>query len=358
MKKFIYLILICLTLPIASLLVGCNKSDYDIKTFYTSYLSIADSSTNLTVADYEGSYGLSINASKIDIDYMKSSKLKSLVDDDSTSYYYLKHFYQQLLDDTLSPVYFFGESISNNKKVTDKQTEKLFKNLETLKQDYDDIDYYAGILISSLNSTNNSATNLSYLKKLFIQYEQALISANNLAATVCDIYFKTVLSTSNFDYSSKTYDELTDSDLSRITIDIRSKLYYYKSVYANIYYQLHVRNNDLADKLCNHVGTTTPEYAPYSYIKSISSLSENPNIASNKEDIHENIVNLYHLQNSFSSAYNYFNTATNHVAYSSISESSSIDSINYGKIISGFANGIAYDSYEILENLITLLYTT
>lgn len=344
-------------LPITSVLfTGCNNKDHNIKDFYKSYQNIATDSQNLILVDANNTYQIDTNGKKININYSLSSNLSTLVESGSTPYYQLKYFYQQLLDDSLSPLYFFGETISNSKKVSDKQTKQLFKQLNTLKQDYADIDYYVGILINSLNSTDNSIVNISHLKKVFVQYEKTIISAGDLSATVCDVYFNTVLSNSNFNYSTKTANELTQADLTRISVDTRARMYYYKSVYANIYNQLYVRGGNLAELITIYPTTTIPTYAPYNYISHITSLNTREDLILNKDAIYNNAVSLYNIQLNFEQSYSYFNTATSKVAYLELDEHSTADEINYGQIITGFACGIAIDSYEIINNLVDLLY--
>ena len=133
MKKFVCLILICLMLPIASLVMaGCGDTDYNIKDFYITYQNIGNNAQNLkTVAISDLTTTSSANY-KIEIDYSKSTQLSTLVNNSSSQYYNLKYFYQQLLDDTLSPVYFFGDDIASSKKVGKKQTKQLFKQLKNL----------------------------------------------------------------------------------------------------------------------------------------------------------------------------------------------------------------------------------
>ena len=345
-------------LPITSLIfAGCNK-DYDIKKFYTTFQNIGNNATNLMVTDANDVYGIHTTSCKIDIDYTKSSRLSTLVDDDSTQYYQLKHFYQQLLDDSLSPLYFFGDKISSTKKVSDKQAKKLFNGLYELREDYQDIDYYLGILMNSLNATEDSTINLSYLKKVFVQYEQAITTANNLSTLVCEVYFGTTITNSNYNYSAKTANQLTETDLTRIAVDVRARMYYYKSVYANIYNQLYVRGNDLATQLSSSTEVSIPSYMPYNNLKSILSLKTKPTdvLVANKSAIYDNAVALYNLQNSFTDAYQLFATATSHVEYASLDNSSTADEKNYGNIITRFSNGIAMDSYEIISSLITQLY--
>ena len=361
MKKLICAILIFLMLPITCLtLAGCGKDDYDIKTFYTSYKNIANSTSHLKLVAESDIYQVNNNSYKIDIDYSKSGRLSMLVDDEDTQYYHLKHFYQQLLDDSLSPLYFFGEAISTSKKVSKSQTKQLFKGLSELEQEYKDVDHYLGILMSSLNNeTNNSTINLSYLKKVFSEYEQAITTANKFSIVVCDVYFNTVLSNPNYNYSIKTAEQLTEADLTRISMDVRTRMYYYKSVYANVYNQLFLRGGNLAETLSSSTTATPPTYTPYNGLKSINSLT-NLSMASwivNKASIHANAVALYNVQSSFGTAYNNFAIATNNVVYSQVNASSSNDAKNYGKIITQFSNGIAVDSYEILNKLITLLYS-
>ena len=358
MKKFICAILICLITPITFLLSGCDSKNYDVKDFYTSYKNIASTTSNLFLNDADNTYGLDVTAYKIDVNYSLCPTLSTLVEDSSTPYYYLKYFYQQLLDDTLSPVHFYGEAISNSKKVSDSQGKQLFKCLEEVKEDYEDIDYYVGILMTSLNATNDTTVNLSCLKIVFSQYEEALDSANKLSNIVSTIYFNKVLSNSNFDYSTKSYSSLTEADLTRITIDTRTKMYYYKSVYANAYYQLYVREGDLAETLSSTTNAILPNYKPYTYIKNISSLNAKPmsTLTNSLQSIHTNAVSLFNLQKTFDVAYKHFNTATENVALLDLTSASSANEINYGEIIVKFAEGMATDSYEILSNLIDLIF--
>lgn len=358
MKRFICTLLIFAMLPIACFaFTGCKNNKQDIKTFYTSYKNIVASNQYLTLEEANDTYQLNTDSYKIDIDYTKSSKLSTLVEDSSTKYYYLKYFYQKLLDDSLAPLYFFGEKISSSNKVSEKHTKQLFDNLLSLKQEYEDINYYLGTLVTSLSATDDETINLSYLKKLLSQYEQAITEAGKLSAVICEVYFGSMLSNSNFDYSSKTYEELSDADLSRISIDTRTRMYYYKAVYANIYNQLYVRNSELADRLVSS-SATLPAYAPYTYFSNISSIENQAieNLRESKQDIYNNALSLYNIQNNFTLAYKHFNLATTKVAYLDLNERSTKDEINYGKIITQFVNGIAVDSYEILHNLVNLLY--
>lgn len=358
MKKFICTLLIVLMLPITCFaFTGCKDDKYNIKDFYSTYQNIVTNNQNLTLVEANDTYQLNTNSYKIDIDYSKSSKLSTLVEDGSSKYHYLKYFYQQLLDDSLAPLYFFGELISSSDKVTKTQTNELFKNLELLEKEYEDINYYLGILTTSLNATNDETINLLYLKKLLSQYEQTITSAGNLSAVICEVYFDTIISNSNFDYSSKTYEDLTDADLGRITIDTRARMYYYKAVYSNIYNQLYVRNSDLAEQLVSS-STNPPTYEPYEYFANISDI-ENQSIEdlrNNKQSIYNNVISLYNIQNNFTLAYKHFNLATSKIAYLDLDEHSSINDVNYGKIITQFVNGIAVDGYEIIKNLVNLLY--
>jgi hypothetical protein len=358
MKKVLCSILIILLLPFTCILVsGCKDDDRNIKNFYKSYTEIVNSTQNLTLVAAIDNYQVNTNSYKIDIDYSKSTKLSSLIDNSTTKYYHLKHFYQQMLDDSLAPLYFFGEKISTSDRVTEKQTKQLYKELDELSQDYINIDYYLGILISSLNATNDEVVNSSYLKKLFIQYEQAITSAGILSATVCNIYFNTIAPNSSFNFSNKTDLQLTDTDLTSITINVRARMHYYKAVYANIYNQLYIRHCNLADNLINH-SANLPNYQPYQFISSINDITNKSieELRTSRTEIYNNIMSLYHIQSNFDLAYQHFNTATSKIAYAEINNKSTISQKNYAAIITQFANGIAVDSYEILNNLTYLLY--
>lgn len=358
MKKILYIFLTILMLPLTSLLfVGC-KENREIKDFYKTYTNIVDEAPNLSLVEATDIYESGENSIKIDINYSLSPKLSDLVDNNSTPYYQLKHFYQPLLDNTLSPLYFFGPAISSSKKVSEKQTEQLYSYLDKLKKDYLDINYYTGTLITSLKATDNESANLAYLKKLFAQYEKALNSAGNLSYHVCNVYFNTLLSNTNIDYSSKTYNQLTDSDLINISIATRTKLHYYKSIYANIYNQLYIRGGNLASLIIENPANI-PEYEPYDEIITIKSITKKSaeSLNNNKQLIYNNAISLHTIQDNIDLAYKHFTTATNKVVYLELNEHSSINEQNYGTIINQFATGIAQDSYEILRSLISLLYS-
>lgn len=360
MKKFIYIILAALILPIFSFsLVGCDSKEYKLNTFYTTYQNIGNNSRNLrTVTADNLSSGDTSVSYKIDINYSKLNKLSTLLDDNTTQYYYLKHFYQQLLDDSLSPVTFWGENISKSKKVSDKQTKKLFNKLSVLEQEYQDIDYYLESLINSLNATNDSTINLSNLNKLFVEYEQAITAANDLSVVVCDIYFNTIKKVNTYDYSHKTHNQLTQSDLAFISVETRTIVHYFKSIYANAYNQLYLRDGSWADDLSAPNYKTPQSYAPYDYIKNIKSLetiSDN-GLLNNRSEIYNKSISLYNILNTLKDSYKTFNLATSKVSFTQLNNSSTTDDLAYGAIISQFANGIAVDSYEIINSLVDLLY--
>lgn len=357
MKKLICSILILLMLPSSLLFVGC-KDKKNIKDFYKTYLAIADSTSHLTLVETTDTYDASSNSWKLDIDYASAPELSSLVEVENSAYHHLKYFYQELLDNTLSPLYFFGESISSSKKVTQKQTDKLFKDLDNLEECYKDIDYYLGILKTSLKTSQDESVNLFYLNKLYVQYEQAIISASNLSAVVNEVYFNTILTRSSYDYSSKPYTELTNADLNSITINTRARMYYYKSIYANVYIQRYLRNSNLAETLANS-SATVPTFRPYTEICKIDSLNSKnvETLASNKKEIHNAVIMFNNITNNLMTAYKHFNIATSKIAYLDVNvNTSSREDINYANFISQFANGIVEDSYEILNNLTILLY--
>ncbi len=360
MKKIICLILICLMLPITSILVvGCKNKDYKLKEFYTSYQNIGNNLSNLTLVDATDIYGLNTTSYKITINYTKLSTLSTLVEKSNTPYYKLKYFYQQLLDDTLSPMYFFGSSIANSKKVSDKQTESLFKSLKNLELEYKDIDFYVGILNTSL-ITNDVTIISNNLKNVFEQYEQTIEAAINLANIVNKVYFDKIVVNENYNHANKPYNQLTESDIAILSSDIRARMYYYKSVYANVYYQMCVKGNNLGDKFISNISPSTT-YTPYNQIKAITTLdSVQPSVLVTNEqalyNIHSYASSLYNLQNNFDEAYENFNLASSKVTYSKLTEDSSVTDLNYGTIIYQFANGIAVDSWEILNSLTNLLY--
>ena len=356
MKKILCILLVCLMFPFASYIIsGCSTNNYDLHTFSSTYQSFVDNYNNLALDDAEKLNQSDPSSKRININYVLAPELSRLVEQNSTPYYYLKYFYQQLLDDSLAPLYFYGDTISQSGKVSKKQTEKLFNSLNALQEDYNNIDYYLGILNNALKANSNSS--ISHLRKLFEKYEQAILSANKLSAVVCDVYFNTVVSSSNIDYSQKDYAELTDADITSITLNIRSRIYYYKSIYAHTYNQVYVVGQNMADKLAGKL-STPPTYAPYEYIKNIKSLeSKNPaNLTNSKQAIYNYSVAQYNIQSNFNTAYNEFNTACSKLESVEANKNNQLHIDNYNAIVLRFANGIAYDSYEIIENLIDLLY--
>lgn len=355
MKKFLCLLLILALAPLTALtLAGCDK-DHNIKDFYKSYLNIASNSQNLTLTEAHDSYSLNINRERITINY--SQQLTELMKNDTKPYRYIDDFYQKLLDDTLAPLYLFGAEISNSNNVSKKQAEQLFNKLSALESGYQDIDYYSGILMSSLKSSAVEAINLSHLSNLFEQYEQMLDAASDLSALVCDIYFNNILTNSNLNYTNKAYTDFLDADLTNIAINIRSRIYYYKSIYANVYYQLYIKGHDINQKLIN-TSYTPPVYNPYNYTSGITSLTttSTQELHNNKYDICINMISLYNIQTKISTAYSHFVTASRNIVYHNVNYTSSITDRNYANIMLHFANGIAYDSYEILSSLIAILY--
>ena len=55
----------------------------------------------------------------------------------------------------------FGQKISTSSKVSNNQAKQLHQTMSRLEQNYHDIDYYLGTLISSLNSPADENVNLS-----------------------------------------------------------------------------------------------------------------------------------------------------------------------------------------------------
>ena len=115
-----------------------------------------------------------------------------------------------------------------------------------------------------------------------------------------------------------------------------------------------VVDGHLTDLLSQN-SSTAPAYTPYDYISDIRSLEADSieNLRDNKEDIYNNIISLHCIQANINTAYQHFTSACSKRANES---NSNLDVLNYNSIITRFANGIVYDSYEIIENLINLLY--
>lgn len=361
MRKFICIILICLLLPLTSLVfAGCKDTSYDLKTFYTTYENIVNDTTYLTLVNANDTFSLDVNSKKIAINYDKASNLESV--SSSESYKYINSLYQQLLDDSLAPVYFFGQKVASSDRVSKDQTKQLFEQLKSLEYEYQELDYYIGILNSSLSATSNSTINLSHLKKLLLQYEKLLTVAGSLSASVSNIYFNTILSISDFDYSSKKASDLTSADLVKMSINTRAKMYYFKSVYANIYHQMFIKNSTITNEIISSSKPQLPSYKPHSYMAGVKSLNSRDydslvDSSLTMENIHSSAISLFNIQKTFESAYSEFNFATSKISYANLNEKSSSEEKAYGKIIERFAYGIATDSYEVLKILATSLYT-
>lgn len=352
-------------LPIASILLSaCGSEEQELKNFYTAYTDIADDNKYLTLTSINDDYGLNIQADKIEIDYSACPSLNKLVETSGTPYYQIKYFYQKALDNTLSPLYFYGKSLSQSKNISKKQTKELYSRLEDLAEGYSSIDYYSGILISSLNSTQNSDINdinYTYLKKLFNEYETAIEQATLLSRLVSDLYFNEVLKNANLNYGTKSsYEELTDADLSAIADSTKKRVHYYKSMYANIYNELYINENNLGEKITasNDFTPSSLTYAPYDYISNIDSLATKDiyYLRNNKQTIYSCIVSLYQLQLQIDEDYENYEQAKQNVVYTKLNSASSAEEKNNGRAVDHFAYGIAMDSYQILKNLIPALY--
>ena len=136
MKKIISLILVCLLLPVVSLLlVGCNKDSYNLTTFYTTYENIVNNTPYLTLVNSNDTYHLDVDSQKIIINYNKATSLKTAIS--SKPYNYIDTLYQQLLDDTLAPVYFFGQTVASSNRLNKDQTKELFEKLHSLQYEYE-----------------------------------------------------------------------------------------------------------------------------------------------------------------------------------------------------------------------------
>ena len=361
MKKFICIILICLLLPLTSLIMsGCKNDSYDLKTFYTTYENITNDTPYLTLVKSNDTYNLDIDSNKIAINYDKATNLSQAVNS-ASSFKYIETLYQQLLDDTLAPVYFFGQKISSSNRVNKNQTKQLFQNLENLNTEYHELDYYLGILNNSLASTTNSTINLSHLKKVLLQYEKLLNAAGNLSSVVSNIYFNTILSISDFDYSTKDVTSLTSADLVKISIDTRAKMYYFKSIYANIYHQMFIKNSTISNDIISSNTPSLPSYEPHTYMSGVKSLNSRSfdsliHQSSVVESIYEYSISLFNIQKNFDSAYAEFNLATSKISYANLNAKSTNAEKMYRKTIERFAYGISVDSYEVLKNLVSLLY--
>lgn len=354
------MLVMCLLPLSAIILCSCGGNDQELKDFYTCYTKIAQNNTYLTLTSVNDDYGLNIQAYKIDLDYSLSPELSALVDNNSTKYYYIKHFYQTALDNSLSPLYFYGKALSQSDNITKKETKQLYSKLDALADEYSSISYYCGILISSLKSTANQTINLTYLNKLFTQYEQTIEQASLLSRLVSNLYFNKVLENSNLNYGVKnSYEELSDADLIAIADSTKKRVYYYKSLYSNIFNELHINGRDLGNSIINGLNVNSLVYTPYNYVAGIDSLITNDinTLRSNKEKIFSCIVSLYHIQNQIDSEYEYFEQSKSKVVYAKISSTSPIEDVNHGKVIQQFAYGIVCDSYAMLSQLVSALYT-
>lgn len=360
MKRFLCLLLIICLLPISAIVLsGCGQDNRELKAFYSTYTQIIDNNSYLTLESVNDGYGLNIQADKIDINYSKSTELSALVENSSTNYYYIKYFYQKVLDNSLAPLYFYGKTLSQSKNISKKQVKQLYSRLDDLADEYSSMDYYCGILISSLKSTANQTINQTYLGKLFQQYERTIEKASLVSSLVSELYFNKVLENPNLNYGTKnSYEELSDADLIAIADSTKKRVYYYKSIYANIYNELYINEADLDEAIINNTNPNSLSYLPYNYLSNIDSLTTKniTELQNNKQAIFTNIVSLYQIQLQIDTDYEYFESVKQNVIYAKLTSTSPAEDIDNGKAIEHFAYGIAMDSYEILRNLITALY--
>lgn len=361
MKKTICSFLtITLTILACISLSACgDEKKYVLSTFYNTYINISDKYEYLKLTYINNDFEFQNSIAKVDVDYSTSPILDNLVRNSSSKYSYLESFYHPLLDNALAPMYFYSQQISASNNVSKTETQQLFEALEKLEKEFGDIDNYQAILIARVQASSNEDINLSQLRTLFEQYEQAIDVACDLSNLVCEIYFNKVLTNDNVDYSHLTPNTLSDADLINISTSTRNRIHYYKFIYASVYNELYVENAGLADKIIKNGDTSIPAYDPYDYISDIESLTSNAItvLTANRDVIYEYAIALYNLQEEIELEYKLFNNASNKISYANIGNKATNNEINYANAVSRFANGIAYDSYEILDKLDDKLFT-
>lgn len=360
MRKFICYVLIIIACSITCIgLSACNDDKYNITDFHNSYIQIADKYDFLKLTSINQDYGIENTIYKIDIDYSSAPNLLALVNNNSTKYSYLKTFYQKMLDNALSPVYFYSQDISNSKNISKSQTETLYEKLNDLEDEYSDLDNYFNILASRIQASASEDINLSQLKALFNQYEEAISVACDLSNIVCDIYFNTVVTSYNLDYSNVNYSQLSDADLITIYTNGKTRIHYYKWLYASIYNELYMEEGNIADLIIDESNPSLPVYQPYTFVSSIEAINQNGLSVFNahKEDIYNYSILLYHAQNQLNIDINSFLIACDNIDFTKINTNSNNTDLVYANVISNFAYGISYDIYEILNSVKHILYT-
>lgn len=357
MKKFICIALLILILPFSAIcLTGCKK-DKDISQFYTTYTNIASKYKYLHVVETNNNYGLSPNLIKVDIDYSSTPLLESKVNDENSKYHYLESFYHTLLDDALTPLYIYGPKL-NYIELEKSKTKSLFSKLEILDENFGNVSYYQNILNSSLQTSVDSKIHYAHLSNLFVEYEKLISSATELSMMISNIYFNNVTANKNPNYSNIDVDNITDADIASISLNTRIRIPYYKALYTEIYYQLHIRENNIPTKIIDSSIYIPENYSPQYFISNLdtSNINATENLRENKQALYNYAITLYNIQTQIDERYTYFNIAKQNVAYLKVSSSSNIEDRNYANIISQFANGIAYDSYEVLLQLTNLIF--
>lgn len=357
MKKFICVLFSLLLLPFSIICLSGCESDKDMSKFYTTFTSIAEKHQHFQLVEIKDKYGALPNSTKIDINYSSSPELKSKVSNSETKYYYLESYYHPLLDSSLAPLYFYGPKLStvSVKKSTIKS---LYKQLEKVDDGFDDLSYYYEILISSLQTSANEDVNLVHLSNLFAHYENLIESSITLSSTISNIYFNHILDNSTLNYSKINIETITKTDVDFISLNVRQRLPYYEHLFADIYFHLYVKDNNLPDKIVETSNFIPEYYTPKTFVDTLntSNINSSETLLESKQDLYKNAITLYNIQCELPERYSIFNQAKEKVSYSKVKQSSNPDEQNYSKLILQFANGIAYDSYEVLLQLTNLIF--
>lgn len=351
MKKTLIIMLLCLISFSTVFCVGCTDDEKrKIGNFYSEYLSIAESSQNMTTTIIPQQFNSSTN--KKCIGFVYSDTLVSAMT--SSPYKELDTLYNTLLNDIMGPTYLYSDTLTKT-KISKKEKKQLFSKLDALKDGYLNVSQRLGDLERVLTeSGTNENISLTALSNLYLSYEQLLDGATKLSKQIYSIYFNRVMENANPDYISKSDDQIDLQDLALIALN---KKIYFLSVYADIYLHLEIVGRSAPDRII--AGNFDLIYQPYktlsekSYTKTFKS-----DIEANRAKIIENARALQLIQNDFEKKYTEYQKSISKIIYCKVDLSSSANENGHKNIVDKFTSptGIVYNSCQVLTNILDLCF--
>jgi len=175
-----------------------------------------------------------------------------------------------------------------------------------------------------------------------------------MSSKISSIFYNKIMKSPNVNYTNIDDNKINLSDVALRTLN---RLTYYKLVYVDIYLETKIIGCDVPSQII--AGTFNSTYEPYEVLKNkVFSNMIRPDIENNRAEIIEHARTLYNIQTVFEKEYSLYQKACNKIVYGRIDDKSSATDIGYKNIIDSFIgkNGIAYQSYLTVNEILTLCY--